>query len=48
MATSENNIKDSNGEFNSKLWGTLQRNKSKQSMKQFQQLPAPDFILIAT
>lgn len=29
----ENNIKETNGEFNSKLWGTLQRNKSKQSVK---------------
>lgn len=26
----ENNIKESNGEFNSELWCTLQRNKSKQ------------------
>lgn len=48
MAMPENNIKDSNGEFNSELWGTQQRNKSKQSMKLFQQLPAPEFILIAT
>lgn len=43
----EYNIKETNGEFSSELQCTLQRNKSKQSVKLLQQLPPAEFILIA-